>query len=151
MDRAGDIAVGYSASDDGTYPAGRYTGRVPSDPLGTLESESSIMIGTGSQTGLQRWGDYTTVSVDPVDDCTFWYTNGYLGADGGFNWNTAFGSFQFSSCGSAVNSTTLNGSTPVAATINVANTGTISSSAMLVQNRDGRSGKGTKLYFVTGK
>ena len=102
MDQAGDIAVGYSASDSSTHPAVRYAGRVSSDPLGTLESESSIMEGTGSQVGDNRWGDYSGMSVDPVDDCTFWYTNQYLTTDGQYNWKTAIGSFKFAACGSTL-------------------------------------------------
>jgi hypothetical protein len=104
MDQSGDIAVGYSASGGSNFPAVRYTGRVPSDPPGTMESENSIIEGTGSQTaGSQnsgsRWGDYSGMSVDPVDDCTFWYTNEYLTTNGSFNWMTRIGSFKFASCG----------------------------------------------------
>ncbi|PYU46517.1 MAG: hypothetical protein DMG54_03060, partial [Acidobacteria bacterium] len=79
-----------------------YTGRVPSDPAGTMESENSIIEGTGSQTnGLNRWGDYSSMSVDPADDCTLWYTNEYLTTNGSFNWKTRIGSFKFTSCGQA--------------------------------------------------
>jgi hypothetical protein len=100
MDQSGDIALGYSASSSSIYPAVRYTGRVPSDPSGSLETEASIMEGTGAQTGgLSRWGDYSAMSVDPIDDCTFWYTNEYLPSIGNFNWQTRIGSFKFSSCG----------------------------------------------------
>src|SRR5207248_619427 len=100
MDQSGDIAVGYSASSSSNFPAVRYTGRVPSDPAGTMESENSIIEGTGSQTkGLSRWGDYSSMSVDPADDCTFWYTNEYLTTNGSFNWKTRIGSFKFTSCG----------------------------------------------------
>ena len=99
MDSVGDIAVGYSASSSAINPGIRYTGRVPSDPLGTLEAESTILAGTGSQlSSLSRWGDYSSMSVDPVDDCTFWYTNEYLKADGTFNWSTQIASFKFPSC-----------------------------------------------------
>jgi hypothetical protein len=99
MDKAGDIAVGYTASSSSIHPAVRYTGRVPSDPAGTLESENSIFEGPGSQTGgLSRWGDYSGISIDPSDDCTFFYTNEYLPSNGSFNWNTRVGSFAFPSC-----------------------------------------------------
>ena len=111
MDQSGDIAVGYSASSSSNFPAVRYTGRVPSDPAGTMESENSIIEGTGSQTnGSSRWGDYSGMSVDPADDCTFWYTNEYLTTNGSFNWNTRIGSFKFTSCGlpgSSLSATTL--------------------------------------------
>ena len=111
MDQSGDIAVGYSASSSSNFPAVRYTGRVPSDPAGTMESENSIMEGTGSQTPASqgsgsRWGDYSAMSVDPVDDCTFWYTNEYLPANGSFNWNTRIGSFKFASCNNKPSSAT---------------------------------------------
>ncbi|PYV16519.1 MAG: hypothetical protein DMG21_11360 [Acidobacteria bacterium] len=103
MDKAGDIALGYSVSSGNTYPAIRYTGRVADtsvDPLGTMEAEVSILEGTGSQTNsLSRWGDYTSISLDPVDDCTFWYVNEYLPSSGTFNWSTQIAWFKFSSCG----------------------------------------------------
>src|SRR5262249_56586508 len=55
----------------------------------------------GSQTGgLSRWGDYTSMAVDPSDDCTFWYTDEYLTTNGSFNWHTRIASFKFPSCGS---------------------------------------------------
>ena len=51
-------------------------GTDPTDPLGTLEGESSIQTGAGSQLpNLSCWGDYSSMSVDPVEDCTFWYTS----------------------------------------------------------------------------
>ena len=100
MDSVGNIAVGYSASSSTINPAIRYTGRTPTDPLGTLQAESTIINGTGSQlSNLNRWGDYSSISVDPGDDCTFWYTTEYLKADGTFNWNTRIASFKFPSCG----------------------------------------------------
>jgi hypothetical protein len=100
MDQSGDLALGYSASSSSINPAVRYSGRLPGDPLGTLESELSIIEGTGSQTnGLQRWGDYSSLRIDPSDDCTFWYINEYLKSNGAFNWSTRVGSFKFSSCG----------------------------------------------------
>lgn len=100
MDQAGDIAVGYSASSSSIHPAIRYAGRVPSDPSGALESENSIIEGAGSQTGnLSRWGDYSAISIDPIDDCTFFYTSEYIPSNGSFNWNTQIASFKFNSCG----------------------------------------------------
>src|SRR5712692_3863443 len=102
MDKAGDIAVGYSVSSASMNPAIRYTGRAPSDPLGTLQVENTIINGTGSQNGgLKRWGDYSAMTIDPGDDCTFFYTNEYLKFDGSFNWSTRIASFKFPSCASA--------------------------------------------------
>ena len=99
MDRANDIAIGYSASSATINPAIRFTGRVPADPAGTLQTEASMLEGTGSQTvGLSRWGDYTALQVDPSDDCTFWYTNQYQKVNGTFNWSSHIGSFAFPTC-----------------------------------------------------
>ncbi len=100
MDRAGDIGLGYSISSSTTHPGIRYTGRLVTDALNTLQAEASIIDGAGSQTGgLSRWGDYSSITVDPVDDCTFWYTNEYIPANGSFNWRTRIASFKFASCG----------------------------------------------------
>jgi hypothetical protein len=99
MDKLGDIAVGYSVSSSAIHPAIRYAVRTPADPAGTLEAENSIKEGGGSQlTGLDRWGDYSALTIDPVDDCTFWYTNEYLKASGTFNWSTQIASFKVAGC-----------------------------------------------------
>jgi hypothetical protein len=100
MDKAGDIAMGYSVSSSSTFPSIAFTGRTPSDPTSTMEPETTIINGSGSQTGtLTRWGDYSAITVDPVDDCTFWYTNEYLKTSGTFNWSTRIANFKFSNCG----------------------------------------------------
>jgi hypothetical protein len=99
MDKVGDIALGYSVSSSTVFPSIRYTGRVPTDPTGTLQSENSILISSGSQlSNLSRWGDYSSLTVDPVDDCTFWYTTEYLKSSGTFNWSTRIASFKFPGC-----------------------------------------------------
>lgn len=99
MDKVGNIALGYSASSGSVFPSLRYTGRVPTDILGTLEAENTILTGAGSQLpNLGRWGDYSALTVDPVDDCTFWYTNEYLKSSGTFNWSTRIASFKFPGC-----------------------------------------------------
>ena len=106
MDQSQNIAVGFSRSSAaaGDFPSLVYAGRTPSDPAGTLESEVVLKAGTGSQSsgGVDRWGDYTSVTVDPVDDCTFWFSNEYIkttGQNSGFNWSTAIGNFVFPGCG----------------------------------------------------
>jgi hypothetical protein len=100
MDQSGNMALGYSLSNTTMKPSIAYTGRAPADPLGTMGSETIILYGSGSQTQtLSRWGDYSSMSIDPVDDCTFWYTNQYLKSDGTFNWSTRIGSFRFPTCG----------------------------------------------------
>lgn len=100
MDQAGNMAVGYSVASNGTFPSIRQTGRAPGDALGTMQGETPIVDGTGSQLpSLNRWGDYSTMSVDAADDCTFWYTNEYLKNSGTFNWSTRITSFRFPGCG----------------------------------------------------
>jgi hypothetical protein len=98
-DKNGDIAVGYSSSSSSAYPSIRYSIRTPADPLSKLGSEQLIFAGTGSQLRtLNRWGDYSAMTVDPGDDCTFWYTNQYLASNGTFNWHTRIASFKVANC-----------------------------------------------------
>jgi len=99
MDKQGNMALGYSVSSSGMNPALRFATRLAGDPLNTLGAEAVIVQGTGSQlSNLSRWGDYTHMSVDPVDDCTFWYTGQYLQSNGTWNWSTRIASFKISSC-----------------------------------------------------
>ncbi|MCP4540856.1 MAG: hypothetical protein GY832_27280 [Chloroflexi bacterium] len=99
MDKVGNIALGYSISSDTIYPSIRYTGREAGDPLGYMSlEEGNIISGTGSTTNPNRWGDYSAMSVDPVDDCTFWYTQEYIETTGEWNWQTRIASFRFPSC-----------------------------------------------------
>ncbi len=100
MDKQGNLAIGYSTSSSSLNPAIRYTGRLATDPLNTLQGESILLNGTGSQTGsnLARWGDYSALSVDPTDDCTFWYTTEYERTNGAFNWSTEIATFKFPGC-----------------------------------------------------
>jgi hypothetical protein len=99
MDKLGNIAIGYSESSSSVVPSIAISGRVPTDPAGTLEAEQVVKPGVGSQTGtLHRWGDYSAMQVDPADDCTFWYTNEYIPANGSFNWSTWVTSFKMPGC-----------------------------------------------------
>lgn len=99
VNKNGDMAVGYSVSSGSLYPAIRYAGRLSTDALNTLgQTEASMIEGTGSQSGgYNRWGDYASMSVDPVDDCTFWFTSEYYETVSN-NWQTRIGSFKFPSC-----------------------------------------------------
>jgi len=106
MDHSGNIGVGYTVSSDGTFPSIRYTGWEVGDPLGTLQNETWLVSGGGSQTGYNRWGDYSAMRIDPTDDCTFWYTQEYQATTADANWNTRIGSFKFPSCGQSQTSTT---------------------------------------------
>ena len=99
QDKLGNIAVSYSASGSAVFPSMRMASRVPTDAAGTLKDETVLKAGGGSQTGtLTRWGDYSQISVDPVDDCTFWATNEYIKANGSFNWDTWISSFKLPGC-----------------------------------------------------
>jgi uncharacterized repeat protein (TIGR01451 family) len=102
MDGSGDLAVGFSASSAAIHPKIRYAGRLAGDLINTLaQGEATLYGGTGSQTGtFNRWGDYSDLTVDPVDDCTFWYTNEYYADTGFFDWRTRIGKFKFAGCGS---------------------------------------------------
>jgi hypothetical protein len=104
MDNAGDIALGYSVSSATMNPSIAYTGRVPGDTLGQMESEVDVLasksVPHGSRTNNFRWADYSSLAVDPTDDCTFWYTTEYMPGNGG-NWSTRIASFSFPSCTNA--------------------------------------------------
>jgi len=97
MDGAGNIAVGYSVSSSTMFPAIRFTGRFATDPLGVLRGETSIIEGGGYQTGVNRWGDYTSMAIDATDDMTFVYTNEYYAQPGGngqpTGWSTRMATF----------------------------------------------------------
>ncbi len=93
MDGNGNIALGYSVSSGTLYPSIRYAIRFPSDAAGTLQSEATLTAGTASQTNTNRWGDYSSMNVDPSDDATFWYTNEYL-TNSAEGWRTRIGKFK---------------------------------------------------------
>jgi len=107
MDRAGDMAIGYSTSSQISFPSIAYAGRLVGDPVSTLaQSETQLFAGGGPQHGelfapqFGRWGDYTAMQIDPVDDCTFWYTDEYYAAADAPTgiWHTRVGSFKFPTC-----------------------------------------------------
>src|SRR5258706_931620 len=96
MDQQGNLAVGFSASSSSINPQIRYAGRLVTDNANTLgQGEAHLFDGAGSQTGSgNRWGDYSALSIDPVDDATFWYTNEYYSSTTSYNWRTRIGSFK---------------------------------------------------------
>jgi hypothetical protein len=104
LDRAGNMAMGYSVSNSvgscattcvDKFPSIMYAGRLAADPINTFSlTEQTFFTGTASQTGINRWGDYSAMTLDP-DGCTFWYTTEYANpADQTFDhrWLTKFGS-----------------------------------------------------------
>jgi hypothetical protein len=96
MDKFGNMGLGFSASDATIHPQVRYTGRMSTDPINTMSlGEGHIFDGAGSQTATSnRWGDYSDMTVDPVDDQTFWYTQEYYDTVTSFNWRTRIGNFK---------------------------------------------------------
>jgi len=89
---------GYSISSAKMYPGINFTGRLSTDPLGAMGSEISIVASAGADTATGNdWGNASSMSIDPADDCTFWYTNEYL-TNTGTPWVTRIASFRFSSC-----------------------------------------------------
>jgi hypothetical protein len=99
VDKQGNMAVGYSVSSSAMYPAIRYAGRLAGDPLNQLsQGEASLIAGTGAQSGgYNRWGDYASMTIDPTDGCTFWFTTEYYVTTGN-NWQTRIGSFKYPGC-----------------------------------------------------
>ncbi|HYY93825.1 MAG TPA: PKD domain-containing protein, partial [Pyrinomonadaceae bacterium] len=127
MDHSGDIAVAYSTSSPASFPSLAYAGRLAGDPAGELtQGEAQLFAGGGPENvaffvpPVGRWGDYSSLTVDPTDDCTFWYVNEYFsplaqqGTDApGAPWRTRIGSFKFSQCvPSSVNPTPTPSTTP---------------------------------------
>lgn len=101
MDKVGNLALGFSASGKQLAPSIYVAGRTPSDPVNTLSGPLVLAAGIGVQTqSFKRWGDYSAMTLDPSDDCTFWYTNEYYPVAGNFsfNWSTRVSSFKFNSC-----------------------------------------------------
>ena len=99
MDKNGDIALGFSLSSKTLDPSIQYVGRVPTDALGKMESPKTIIKGTGVQTKSQgSWGDYSSMAIDPGDDCTFWYAQEYYKTTGSLKFDTRLASFKFTGC-----------------------------------------------------
>jgi hypothetical protein len=111
LDKQGNMAVGYSVVNaTSVFPGIRYAGRLAGDPLSTLpQAEAILRNGAGVQTTTNsRWGDYTSMNIDPQDDCTFYYINEYYQVSGvpppampgqmTAPWQTRIGAFKFPGC-----------------------------------------------------
>jgi hypothetical protein len=99
LDQAGDMALGFSAMSRDQFSSVYVTGRTPADPAGRMFGPLVLAAGGGVQfNSYKRWGDYSSMTVDPRDDCTFWYTQEYYIATGSFNWATRVGAFKFDNC-----------------------------------------------------
>ena len=107
QDRLGNLAVQYNVVTDEKVPSILYTGKLASDPAGTFRIEKALVNGTGVQKGFGwRWGEFSGLSVDPINDCDFWATNAYYTLESqtfsDFGWLTRIGRFRFSECSSAI-------------------------------------------------
>jgi hypothetical protein len=98
MDRKGDIGVGYSFGGASSYPGQRFAARMAGDPKGQMTLHETVLAeGEASQTNTLRWEDYTTLDIDPSDDCTFWYVGDYF-KKGEEDYSTRIGGFQVPGC-----------------------------------------------------
>jgi hypothetical protein len=153
MDQAGDIALGYSVSSSSLDPTVRYTGRLASDPVNTMGAEVTTVTGGGVQNGstsngpLTRWGDYSSMTVDPVDDCTFWYTQEYIKTTGSFNWSTRISNFKFPGCGGAAPTASLS---PTSLTFASRNVGTTSAAQTITLSNGGTAALAITSIAATG-
>lgn len=99
MDRAGNIALGFNAMSKRDFSSVFVAGRKASDPPGSMFGPMQLALGSGVQfKSFKRWGDYSSMTVDPQDDCTFWYTQEYYISSGSFNWATRVAAFKFDDC-----------------------------------------------------
>ncbi len=96
QDGSGNIALAYNVSSQTIYPSIRYAGRLASDPLGTLPQGEYTLVNGSGVNGSNRYGDYAAMSIDPFDDCTFWFTGQWNASS---QWSTRIGAFKFDACG----------------------------------------------------
>lgn len=100
MDKSGNIGIGYNLTKTSTpvkHVSLFYNGRAAGDPLGTMTlGANEVGAGVAAQTD-SSWGDYYQMTVDPVDDCTFWFVGLYRPSAG---LRTRIADFKFPSCSS---------------------------------------------------
>jgi hypothetical protein len=144
MNGQGDIGLGYSVSSTTVSPSIRFTGRLAGDPLNQMtQGEGTIVNGSGYQQHTSgRWGDYAMMAVDPVDDCTFWFTTEYYNSISNAGWQTRIGSFKLASCGTPTDSA------PTVTITNPSNGATVSSSVNLTANASDDNGVTQVEFFV---
>jgi hypothetical protein len=98
FDKKGNIGLGYGFGGDPNFPGQRFAAREANDPKGQLTfRESALVEGQASQASNLRWEDYTNITVDPSDDCTFWFVGNYL-KSGATSSTTRIGSFAVPGC-----------------------------------------------------
>ena len=97
QDHSANAAVGYSVSGGVVHPSIRASWFSLSNPV---PAEMSITAGKADEKNSQGWGDYTSMTVDPVDDCTFWYVNEYFTTAqvSALTWRTRIANFKLPTC-----------------------------------------------------
>ncbi len=158
QDNQGNIAVGYSAASEIEKPSVRYSGKLAGEPAGSFRTEIDLMKGTGVQTGFgYRWGDYSQMTVDPTDDCTFWTTGEYYTAasqaESSYGWLTRIGRFKFPECTRSPRSI-INGTITNAATNQPISGALITANAVYTRNTNAAGSFGNltlppNTYFLT--
>jgi uncharacterized protein (TIGR03382 family) len=142
QDRMGNMALGFSLSSASLKPGLAWTGHQASDSNGVMgQGESAVFTGSGvqQQGGTQsRWGDYSSMAIDPTDDCTFWFTSEYIPSNGAFNWHTRVANFKFPGCVNDFSLSALPASQTISAgstaAINVGTSGTAGTIALFAAN-----------------
>jgi hypothetical protein len=79
-----DVMAGYTHFGPGLYPSAGYSTRLASDAPNTMEAGATLKAGEAPYfkdfgTGDNRWGDFSSTVVDPVDDTTMWTIQEYAG------------------------------------------------------------------------
>jgi hypothetical protein len=98
IDKKGNIGIGYSWGAPDAFAGQRFAARLANDPLGALTfHETTLATGEAPQINTLRWEDYTTLAMDPSDDCTFWYVGDYLKKDQ-TSYSTKIGAFAIPGC-----------------------------------------------------
>ena len=147
MNGAGDIGLGYSVSSTSISPSIRFTGRLSGDPLNQMtQGEGTIINGSGFQTHTSgRWGDYAMMAVDPVDDCTFWFTTEYyFNPANSADWRTRIGSFKLANCDTPPDTA------PTVTVTSPANGATVSGSVNVTASASDDNGVTQVQFFVDG-
>ncbi len=99
MDRSGNIALGYNVGSSSVYPSLRYVGRLSTDAAGTMPQGEFTIVNGSAANGSNRYGDYSSMNIDPADDCTFWFTGQWNDAA---QWKTRIAKLKFDQCGQVV-------------------------------------------------
>ena len=103
INKYGEIGIGFSASAPSIYAGSYFAVHQTTDPAGGTQGAQLMRAGDDYYErtftfgiGRNRWGDYSSITVDPTDTTSFWVFNQYamtrgsasMGEDG--RWATTF-------------------------------------------------------------